>query len=65
MALAFETVSGTPPATGFKLMPLARTTLYAERLLLNSEILGYGRDPSAPIKDSVTVDGDQWWFQSV
>ena len=45
MALAFETVYGTPPASGYRLMPFARTTLGAEQPLLNSELLGYGRDP--------------------
>ena len=58
MALAFETVYGTPPASGYKLMPFARATLGAEQPLLNSELLGYGRDPLAPIKDAVSVDGD-------
>lgn len=43
MALAFETVYGTPPASGYRLMPFARTTLGAEQPLLNSELLGYGR----------------------
>lgn len=58
MALAFETVYGTPPTTGFRLMPFARTTLGSEQPLLTSELLGYGRDPLAPIKDAVTADGE-------
>jgi hypothetical protein len=31
---------------------------WAEQPLLASELLGYGRDPLAPIKDAVTSDGD-------
>jgi hypothetical protein len=58
MALAYETVYGTPPASGFTRMPFARATLGSEQPLLNSELLGYGRDPLAPIKDAVTADGD-------
>jgi len=58
MALAFETTYGTPPAGGFTKMPFASSTLGAEQPLLNSELLGYGRDPLAPIKDAVTADGD-------
>jgi len=58
MALAFETTYGTPPASGFTRMPFASTTLGAEQPLLASELLGYGRDPLAPIKDAVTADGD-------
>ena len=58
MALAFETVYGSPPASGFTKMPFASTTLGAEQPLLASEILGYGRDPLAPVKDAVTADGD-------
>ena len=58
MALAFETTYGTPPTGGFTKMPFASTTLGAEQPLLNSELLGYGRDPLAPIKDAVTADGD-------
>ena len=45
MALAYETVYGTPPVSGFRLMPFARTTLGSEQPLLESELLGYGRDP--------------------
>jgi hypothetical protein len=58
MALAFETVYGTPPETGYVKIPFASTTLGAEQPLLDSELLGYGRDPLAPIKDAVKVDGN-------
>jgi len=58
MALAYETVYGTPPVSGFRLMPFARATLGAEQPLLESELLGYGRDPLAPIRDAVTADGE-------
>ena len=58
MALAFETTYGTPPVSGYTRMPFASTTLGAEQPLLNSELLGYGRDPLPPIKDAVTSDGD-------
>ncbi|MGX1005354.1 hypothetical protein ACSSV6_003945 [Roseovarius sp. MBR-38] len=58
MALGFETTYGTPPVSGFTRMPFASTSLGSEQPLLNSELLGYGRDPLAPIKDAVTADGD-------
>ena len=58
MTLAFETTYGTPPVSGFTHMPFASTSLGAEQPLLNSEILGYGQDPLAPIKDAVTADCD-------
>ena len=58
MALAFETSYGTPPVSGFTKMPFASTSLGAEQPLQTSELLGYGRDPQAPIKDAVTADGD-------
>jgi hypothetical protein len=58
MALAFETEYGIAPTEGFVKMPFASTTLGSEQPLLNSELLGYGRDPLAPIKDAVTADGN-------
>jgi hypothetical protein len=58
MALAFETTYGTPPVGGFTKMPFASTSLGSEQPLLSNELLGYGRDPLAPIKDAVTADGD-------
>lgn len=47
-----------PPSAGSPRPPFASTSLGAEQPLLNSELLGYGRDPLAPIKDAVTADGD-------
>ncbi len=58
MALAFETTYGTPPGSGYTRMPFASTTLGSEQPPLNSELLGYGRDPLAPVKDAITADGD-------
>ena len=58
MALAFETSYGTPPVTGFIRMPFASSTLGAEQPLIDSELLGFGRDPLPPIKDAITSNGD-------
>ncbi|MFN4129290.1 MAG: phage tail tube protein [Paracoccaceae bacterium] len=57
LALAYETVYGAPPMSRFQLMPFARATLGSEQPLLESELLGYERDPLALIKDAVTADG--------
>ena len=58
MALAFETTYGTAPVGGYFRIPCASSSLGAEQPLLNSELLGYGRDPLPPVKDAVTADGD-------
>jgi hypothetical protein len=58
MALAFETVYGTPPGAGYTQMPFITSSLAAEQPLLASELLGYGRDPRAPLLDAITTDGD-------
>lgn len=59
MALGFESTYGTPPAANsFWKMPFASTGLGSEQPLLDSELLGYGRDPQAPVKDAETADGD-------
>lgn len=59
MALAFETVYGTPPAAGaYWKMPFASSGLGSEQPLLANELLGFGRDPLPPSKDAITADGD-------
>lgn len=57
MNVAFESVYGTAPTTGFRTMPLASHDLGAEQPLIENELIGFGRDPLAPIKDAVTVEG--------
>lgn len=58
LAAAFETVYGTPPGSGFTRLPFASSTLSAEQPLLASELLGFGRDPLAPVRDAIGVGGD-------
>lgn len=41
VAFAFESVYGTPPASGYRRMPFATTTLGSEQGLLSPELLGY------------------------
>ena len=59
MALAFETVYGTPPASGYTRMPFASTSLGAAAAAAR---LGAARlrprSRCAPVKDAVTADGD-------
>lgn len=57
MNVAFESVYGTAPASGYRTMPFASHGLGAMQPLLDNELLGFGRDPVAPIKDAVTADG--------
>ena len=59
MAAAFESTYGTAPSSGsYWKMPFATSGLGAEQPLLESELLGYGRDPLPPVKDAITADGD-------
>lgn len=58
MALAFESSYGTAPGSGYFQMPFASSTLGDSQALIESELVGYGRDPLAPIKDALNVDGD-------
>lgn len=58
MAMAFETVYGTAPVSGYVKLPFTQETLGSSQPLLDNEILGLGRDPAAPSRDAITTDGD-------
>ena len=58
MAFAFESTYGTAPGSGYTKLPFATSGLSSEQPLVDSELLGFGRDPLAPIKDAITADGD-------
>lgn len=58
LAVAFETVYGTAPVGGYVQVPFASVSLGEDRALLESELLGQGRDPLAPVLDVITLDGD-------
>jgi len=58
LALAFESTYGTAPASGFTKLPFVTNGLSSQQPLVDSDLLGFGRDPLAPIKDAVTADGD-------
>lgn len=59
MNAVFESVYGTAPVSGYKTMPFGPgTRLGQSRPLLENELLGFGRDPLAPVLDVVTADGE-------
>jgi hypothetical protein len=58
MAAAFETTYGTAPATGYKKLPFVSAALGDEQNLIESDLLGYGREPLPPSRDVVTNEGD-------
>lgn len=58
LAAAFEAAYGTAPAGGFIRMPFASSTLGSEQPLLASELLGFGRDPLAPVRDAISAGGE-------
>lgn len=59
MALGFESVYGTPPAANsFWRMPFVSSTLGSQQPLLESDVLGTGRDPGDPMLDAKSADGD-------
>src|SRR5579875_362085 len=58
MALAFESSYCTPPGSGFKKVPFVSAALGEQQNLIESDLLGYGRDPQAPARDVINNDGD-------
>jgi hypothetical protein len=57
LAMAYEASYGVAPASGYRFLPFASDTLGAEQELLPSELLGFGRDPVAPLRDALNSDG--------
>lgn len=59
LAGAFETTYGTPPAGGTYIgLPFVSSNLGAEQPLLESDLLGNGRESYDPTYDVITNDGD-------
>ncbi|WCT73930.1 phage tail tube protein [Sphingomonas naphthae] len=55
---AFETTPGTVPGSGFFSIPFVSHTLGEERPLIESDLLGQGREMQDPTPDVATNDGD-------
>lgn len=58
MALAYETTYGVPPASGYTKFPIVTEGLGEEQGLIESDLLGYGREPQAPSMDVINNEGD-------
>lgn len=58
LAGAFESAYGTSPVSGFNKLPFVTSNLGEERPLLESDLLGLGRQPQDPTPDVATNDGD-------
>lgn len=56
--MAYESTYGTSPTSGFFTLPFADVSLGTEQPLLESDLLGSGRDPVAPQRDAITTNGD-------
>ena len=55
---AFEPTYGTTPTGDFGKIPFVSNTLGSEQGLIANDLIGLGRDPSAPIRDVIKVEGD-------
>lgn len=59
LLLGFEAVYGTAPAAGlFHLMPFVSSDIDSSQGLIESNVIGLGRDPTQPYQDVINVDGD-------
>ncbi len=54
----FESVYGTPPSGNYIKFPFVSSELGSEQGLIASDLLGQGRDPYAPIRDVIRVEGN-------
>jgi hypothetical protein len=55
---AFETTYGSNPVGDYWKLPFVSTTLGSEQGLIANDLIGLGRDTSAPIRDVIKVEGD-------
>jgi hypothetical protein len=58
MAAAFETAYGVTPGSGFRKLPFVSANLGEEQSLIESDLLGFGRDPLTPAYDVVANESD-------
>lgn len=59
LLFGFEPSYGQSPASStYHLMPFISSTLDSEQGLIESNVLGLGRDPTTPFQDVINVDGD-------
>lgn len=58
MRFLFESTYGTPPGGNFISLPFVQSNLGAEQGLIESDLLGQGREPQDPVLDVVNNDGD-------
>lgn len=56
--LAFETAYGSVPGSGFRKIPFVSASLGEQQNLIDSDLLGYGREPQVPARDVINNDGD-------
>ncbi len=58
LLFGFEQHYGISPENGYHLIPFISSSLDSEQGLIESNVLGLGRDPTAPFQDVINVDGD-------
>lgn len=56
--VAFESTYGTAPSSGFFRVPLSRMAVRPSQVLIDSDLLGLGRDAQRPVRDMIRVEGD-------
>ncbi|MDD3183409.1 MAG: phage tail tube protein [Alphaproteobacteria bacterium] len=54
----FENTYGTSPSGNYIKFPFSAASLGSEQNLIASDLLGQGREPAAPMRDVINVDGD-------
>jgi hypothetical protein len=58
LVLKRETAYGTQATGNYVRMPFNRCSLGSEQGLIDDPVLGYGRDPRAPLQDVINDEGD-------